>query len=70
MGQEAKWSVINLIGCIFAFAFVALLALFGHPPTRAIPAAMGTTPVGATVQTIPALRPAAGEPFPEVPVMQ
>jgi len=70
MGQEAKPSVVNLIGCIFAFTFIALVALFGHPPVRPNPAAMGTTQVAGTVHTISALKPAVGGPFPEVPAMQ
>jgi hypothetical protein len=35
MGQEARPSVFNLIGCIFAFVFVAAVVLFGHPPRSA-----------------------------------
>jgi hypothetical protein len=70
MDQEAKSSVFDLIGCVVAFAFVALVALFGHPPARPHPAAMGTAQVSAAMQTISTLKPAAGGPFPEVPAMQ
>jgi len=52
--QKARASVFNLMACVAAFVFVALIAMLGHPASRLGRAATMPANVAAGAQAIPA----------------
>jgi hypothetical protein len=60
MRHEAELSVFNLVACAAAFAFVTLIAMFGHPPSRLDRAATMQANVAGGAQAISTRTPASG----------
>jgi hypothetical protein len=60
MRQEAEVPVFNPIACAAAFAFVTLIAVFGHPPSRLDRAATMPADVAGGAQAISTRTPAGG----------
>jgi hypothetical protein len=54
MSQETHASVFNLMACVAAFLFVALVAMFGHPASRPGRAATMAANVAAGAQGVSA----------------
>jgi hypothetical protein len=50
MRQRTGASILNLIACIAAFVFVALIAMFGHPAAPWDRAATATANAASEVQ--------------------
>jgi hypothetical protein len=62
MRQRAEASILNVMACIVAFAFVALIAMFGHPAAPRDRAAAGTANAASEVQANSSLTPASVSP--------
>jgi hypothetical protein len=54
MSEETRASVFNLMACVAAFLFVALVAMFGHPASRPDRAATIAANVAAGAPATPA----------------
>jgi hypothetical protein len=62
MRQRAEASILNLMACIAAFVFVALIAMFGHPAAPWDRAATATADAASEVQANSTLTAASASP--------
>jgi hypothetical protein len=62
MRQRTEASIVNLIACIAAFVFVALIAMFGHPAAPWDRAATATANAASEVQANSTLTAASASP--------
>jgi len=60
MRHVAEPSIVNLVACAAAFAFVTLIAMFGHPPSRLDRTATMPANVAGSAQAISTRTPAGG----------
>ena len=58
MRQRAEASILNLMACIAAFVFVALIAMFGHPAAPWDRAVTATAKAASEVQANSSASPA------------